>query len=262
MKTISKHRILKMLSVAMLAIVLLTGSFAKSTDAASTGISHVKGGVWLPVPNVGGAFYYVTADGAIHSNCFTEDGYYVEANGIRFLGKSILGATVVMRNSWLTAAEAGNFDCFLGNANAIRSKLASSLKQYRKLTVYNNNIRLTSMAQDGDSSYMVDRLGLYKNSDINGYSIMVGTSLGGDRKTIGQGVGDVDLIAYYDYDVLRFFTNSISRSGDLVASAIYSHWQDTNEYGLRIGQWVTVGDTMIRYMPSTGQGLYEIRAAF
>ena len=173
MKKIRKYRILKMLSVAMLAIVLLTGSFAKSTDAASTGISHVKGGVWLPVPNVGGAFYYVTADGAIHSNCFTEDGYYVEANGIRFLGKSILGATVVMRNSWLTAAEAGNFDCFLGNANAIRSKLASSLKQYRKLTVYNNNIRLTSMAQDGDSSYMVDRLGLYKNSDINGYSQIV-----------------------------------------------------------------------------------------
>ncbi len=54
----------------------------------------------------------------------------------------------------------------------------------------------------------------------------------------------------------------ISRSGDKVAEAIYSSWDDTNEAGLKVGTWTTVGDTQIKYVPSNGAGIYEIKAAF
>ncbi len=47
-----------------------------------------------------------------------------------------------------------------------------------------------------------------------------------------------------------------------MAQAIYSSWEDTNSYGLRVNEWVEVGDTMVRYVPSQGAGLYEIRASF
>ena len=233
-----------------------------SITAEATSAALVKGGEWVPVEDQPNAWYYVTKDGVHHSDCFAFDGYYVEASGVRMLSKKILDIDIPMRNTWLTAEEAGTFDCFVANASLMQQKLQNTLGKYRRLTVYSNNIRLTSIVESGDTTYVVDRLALYKNSDINGYSISVATSLGGDRKIMSGVIGDVDLIAYYDYEVLRFFTNSISRNGDLLASAIYSHWQDTNEQELKFGEWVTIGDTMVRYMPTSGAGLYEIRPVF
>ena len=37
---------------------------------------------------------------------------------------------------------------------------------------------------------------------------------------------------------------------------------DVNEKNIKLGEWVRIGDTMVRYMPGDGQGLYEIKAAF
>lgn len=222
----------------------------------------INGGEWVPVEGVPNAWYYVTADGVHHSDCFSFDSYYVEADGRRLLSKSILNTELPMRNSWLTANEAASFDCFVPAAANVQRTLASVLKKYRTLTVYNTHMMLSSVNNTQNGTYMADRLGLYKNSDINGYTIMVATSIIGDRKVGSAAVGDVDLIAYYDYEVLRFFTNSVSRNGDLLAGAIYSHWMDVNEQGIRLGEWVRVGDTMVRYMPGSGQGLYEIKAAF
>ena len=91
---------------------------------------------------------------------------------------------------------------------------------------------------------------------------MISTPLAGDRRMIGGQLAASELISYYDYEVLRYYTNSISRNGDLLASAIYSHWMDLNEQGLKLGEWVVVGDTMVRYMPGNGKGLYEIKAVF
>ncbi len=224
--------------------------------------SFVKGGEWVPVEGIPNAWYYVTADGVHHADCFSFDSYYVEANGVRLLTKSVLNTELPMRNSWLTAAEAANFDCFVPTAASVQRALAGALKKYRTLTVYNTHMMLSSVTSTQNGTYMSDRLGLYKNSDINGYTIMVGTSIIGDRKVASAAIGEVDLIAYYDYEVLRFYTNSISRNGDLLAGAIYSHWMDVNEHGIKLGEWVRVGDTMVRYMPGDRQGLYEIKAAF
>ncbi|MCR4902427.1 MAG: hypothetical protein K6A23_06185 [Butyrivibrio sp.] len=249
-----------MLAAAGVVAAISISFYAFSSYAA--GASFVRGGEWVPVENTNNAWYYVTSDGVKHSDCFSFDGYYVESNGVRLLSKQILDVDVPMRNTWLTAAESGTFDCFVPGATQIQKKLQSVMGKYRTLTVYSNNIRLTSLVQSNNTTYVVDRLALYKNSDINGYSIMVATSLGGDRKAMSGVVGNVDLMAYYDYEVLRYFTNSISRNGDLLASAIYSHWQDTNAQNLELGEWVAVGDTLVRYMPANGQGLYEIKPNF
>ncbi|WP_026495111.1 hypothetical protein [Butyrivibrio sp. WCD3002] len=252
------------LLAATITVSIIDPTIGKHTGitADATNAAIVRGGEWVPVENQANAWYYVTPDGVHHSDCFAFDGYYVEASGVRMLSKKMLDVDIPMRNSWLTANEAGTFDCFVANASQMQQKLQAVMGKYRRLTVYSNTIRLTSLVENDNASYVVDRLALYKNSDINGYSIMVATSLGGDRKIMSGVIGDVDLIAYYDYEVLRFFTNSISRNGDLLASAIYSHWQDTNEQGLKFGEWVVIGDTMVRYMPSNGQGLYEIKAVF
>ncbi len=250
--------------VAVIAAALLWPMLAKqgtmSVEAANGNI--VNGGEWVPVEGIPNAWYYVTSDGTHHADCFSFDSYYVEENGVRLLTKSILNTELPMRNSWLTAKEAANFDCFVPTAASVQRALAGTLKKYRTLTVYNTHMMLASVSSTANGTYMADRLGLYKNSDINGYTIMVATSIIGDRKVASGAIGDVDLIAYYDYEVLRYYTNSISRNGDLLAGAIYSHWMDVNEKGIKLGEWVRVGDTMVRYMPGDGQGLYEIKAAF
>jgi hypothetical protein len=251
-----------LVAVVCVALVNPFNADHSSITASATSAAIVKGGEWVPVENQANAWYYVTPDGVHHADCFAFDGYYVEKNGVRVLSKKMLDVDIPMRNTWLTANEAGSFDCFVASASAMQQKLQSVMGKYRRLTVYSNNIRLTSLVQNNNTAYVVDRLALYKNSDINGYTIMVATSLGGDRKAMSGVIGDVDLIAYYDYEVLRYFTNSVSRNGDLIATAIYSHWQDTNEQGLKLGEWVTIGDTLIRYMPGNGQGLYEIKAVF
>ena len=249
---------------ALLAVILLaaSGGIFDGLQARAASSEIVSGGQWIPVEGVPNAWFYLTPDGVYHSSCFSAEGFYVEANGIWVLSKNILGAELPMRNSWLTAAEAGNFDWFLPAAVAIQNTLAKTLKKYRTLTVYGTHIMLSSVSPTTNGAYMSDRLGLYKNTGINGYTIMVGTALIGDRKLASAAAGNVDLIAYYDYEVLRYFTNAISRNGDLLAAAIYSHWMDTNEGGIRLGEWAKIGDTMVRYMPGEGQGFYEIKAAF
>lgn len=259
------RRALKAAAALMLSCALLlepAGMLAGPGTVHAEGRT-VEGGSWVPVGTVDNAWFYITPDGAVQKDCFSSDGYYVEANGIRFLQKAILNAPVVMRNSWLTAAVATNFDLFLPTAAIVQQTLAANLKQYRTLSVYSTHMMLSSYNSTSDGgSYLTDRLGLYKNNDINGYTIVISTPLLGDRRMIGEALKSTEMISSYDYEVLRYYTNSVTRCGDLVASAIYSHWMDLNEHGIRLGEWVAVGDTLIRYMPGNGKGLYEIKPLF
>ncbi|MBQ7678266.1 MAG: hypothetical protein IJT34_00255 [Butyrivibrio sp.] len=265
----STKRKIYAIAAAMMAAIILILCFViyaagpgSRIHVEAAGGNYVLGGQWVPVENTVNAWYWITPDGVHHGDCFSSDGYYVEANGVRMLTKPILDVQVPMRNSWLTAGAAGGFDCFVPIASQIQQSMQANLGKYRTLTVYSNHILLTSIVQQNDTTYMVDRMGMYKDTDIDGYTIMIATSLGGDRKRMEGAIGNVDLIAYYDYEILRFMTNSVSRSGDLLASAIYSHWQDENEHGIKLGEWVKIGDTMVRYMPIDGKGMYEIKAAF
>ena len=214
--------------IAAAVTVLADGAGADTAIKAQANARVVDGGTWVPTGAVEGTFFYITADGAVQKDCYSSDGYYIEANGIRFVAKAILNAQIIMRNSWLTAAEVPNFDVFLPTAIPVQQTLATTLKQYRTLSVYSTHMMLSSINNTKDGSYLTDRLGLYKNDDINGYTIMLATPLAGDRRMIGGQLAASELISYYDYEVLRYFTNSISRNGDLLASAIYSHWMDLN----------------------------------
>ncbi|MCR5675838.1 MAG: hypothetical protein K6G16_09030, partial [Lachnospiraceae bacterium] len=195
-------------AIVVSTLITPVASLFSGHKAEAANGSIIKGGEWVPVEGVPNAWYYVTKDGVHHADCFSFDSYYVEANGVRLLSKSVLNTELPMRNSWLTAKEAANFDCFVPTAASVQRALAGTLKKYRTLTVYNTHMMLSSVSSSNNGTYMADRLGLYRNSDINGYTIMVGTSIIGDRKVGSAAVGEVDLIAYYDFEVLRFYTNS------------------------------------------------------
>ena len=243
------------------AVTLSGGSEGKVEKAVAA--PPILAGTWTSVNGNKNIWFYVDENGNYLTNCFSTDGYYVDINGARFITKEILGAKIGQRNSWMTPGEAGGFDCFVNGATVIQKALNKALYGARVLSVYSNHVMLRSVVKSDKQQTSEERLAIYKNTDINGYTIMIRTEIGGDRKALLDGAdATVNPIPEYDYGVLRFFTNMVSRSGDLVATAIYSSWQDNNEYGLEMGEWIRVGDTLIRYMPADGAGLYEIKAAF
>ena len=242
------------------ALTPSSGSGSKKSGSASL---PIVAGAWQAVPNRNDMWYYVNANGDRLTNCFSTDGYYVDSNGARFATKEILGAKIGQRNTWMSPAEAGGFDCFVAGATVLQKSFNSALYGARVISVYSNHVMLRSVVKAENQQTSEERLAIYKNTDVNGYTIMIRTEIGGDRKALLDNTDiAVDQIQGYDYEVLRFYTNMVSRSGDLVASAIYSSWQDNNQYGLQMGEWIRVGDTMVRYMPADGAGLYEIKAAF
>ncbi|MCR5675657.1 MAG: SH3 domain-containing protein [Lachnospiraceae bacterium] len=233
----------------------------KTTTSSKSG-TFVKGN-WQNIPGRSDAWYYVNDNGDRLTNCFSTDGYYVDINGARFATKEILSAKIGQRNSWMTPGEAGGFDCFVPGATVIQKAFNKGIAGARVISVYSNHVMVRSVVKTNNQQTTEERLAIYKNTDINGYTIMVRTTLGGDRLALLDNTGSsVNPVPEYDYGALRFFTNMVSRSGDLLASAIYSSWEDNNEYGLEMGKWIRVGDTMVRYMPADGAGLYEIKAAF
>ncbi len=247
--------IIKKTTALILSLTLL---FTLSTAAYAA----VQGS-WVPINGDSGVLGYATSKGTWLQDGFTADGYYVGKFGVFAPNIRILSAWVPARNSWLSAAEAGEFDCFIPFMSAAQAKLDEDLHGYRVLSVYSNRLTLSSVATDNYKKTRTTRLAMYKNPDINGYTIQVSTALAGDEKDMPSGSGsEWNNMSYYDYQVLRLFTNCVSRCGDKVATAIYSSWEDNNSYGLKMNEWVTVGDTLICYLPDEGAGLYEIRAAF
>ncbi len=241
--------------------VMLSGGEGKVKKAAAA--PGILAGTWTPIKGNSNLWFYADENGNYLTNCFSTDGYYVDINGARFITKEILGAKITQRNTWMSPSEAGGFDCFVNGATVIQKALNKALYGARVISVYSNHVMLRSVVKSDKQQTSEERLAIYKNTDINGYTIMIRTEVGGDRKVLLDGADStINPIPEYDYGVLRFYTNMVSRSGDLLATAIYSSWQDNNEYGLEMGEWIRVGDTLVRYMPSDGAGLYEIRAAF
>ncbi|XME01763.1 hypothetical protein QYZ88_013805 [Lachnospiraceae bacterium C1.1] len=246
---------LKLFTSLLLTITLTTAFTVRTADAAM-----VKG-TWVPSP-IEGIFTYLQPNGAFLADGFTEDGYYVNKNGLWAPGINILGATFPSRNSWCTQAEAGDFTAFIPAMKAVQKKLSDDLHGYRVISVYNSHIVLNSVVTSKTERTKTARIALYKNPDFNGYTIQICTPLSGDEKEMTDNAGEWSSMALYDFQVLRAWMNLISRCGDKVAEAIYSSWDDTNEADLKVGTWTLVGDTQIKYVPSNGAGLYEIKAAF
>ncbi len=242
--------------------IVLTGALSLSFGSAVYAAPG-KAGNWVPINGDAGVLGYALPDGTWLQDGFTMDGYYVGKYGMWAPNVRILSAWVPARNSWFTAEEAGEFDGFIPFMSAAQAKLSENLHGYRILSVYSNRLTLSSVETQNYKKTKTTRLAMYKNTDINGYTIQVSTELAGDEKDMPNGSGsEWDSMSYYDYQVLRLFTNCVSRCGDKVATAIYSSWEDNNSYGLKMNEWVQVGDTLICYLPDDGAGLYEIKAAF
>lgn len=249
------EKIMKIFTSVLLTIILISSFSVKSVDAAATR------GTWVPT-GADGVLYYMLPNGAYLVDGFTDDGYYVNKYGLWAIECNIMGAWIPARNSWLTAAAAGDFSCFIPTMKSVQKKLSEDLHGYRVISVYNSHVVLNSVVTSKTERTKSTRLAIYKNPDFNGYTIQISTPLSGDEKEMTDDAGEWSSMALYDFQVLRSWLFLISRCGDKVAEAIYSSWDDINEANLKIGEWTTVGDTQIKYVPSNGAGLYEIKAAF
>ncbi|MBO6112928.1 MAG: hypothetical protein J6P45_07780 [Lachnospiraceae bacterium] len=254
------RRIIKIVTAMALSVSMLFVSAPAEVSAAKEKIG-VKG-AWVPSP-VEGVLMYALPNGTFLTDGFTSDGYYVNKNGFWAPSWSILNSPIPSRNSWLTSSAVGDFEGLIPIMKGVQRKLSGDLHGFRVISVYSSHMALFSVDSSGSTSRKkTTRLALYKNPDFDGYTVQVCTPLSGDEREMTDDAGEWNSMALYDYQVLRAFMYCISRSGDKVSEAIYSSWMDNNEYGLRIGEWVLVGDTYIRYVPSNGAGLYEIKAAF
>lgn len=231
---------------------------AESVEAG--GAIRVKG-TWTPT-QMEGVLAYVQGNGAFLFDGFTADGYYVNKNGFWAPSYAILGTMFPARNSWLTADQVGDFEGFVPYMKGIQKKLTADLHGFRVISVFSSHIALYSVESSEQGRNKTTRMAIYKNPDFNGYTIQICTPLSGDEKEMTDDGGEWSSMGLYDYQVLRAWLYCISRCGDKVAQAIYSSWMDNNSYDLKIGEWTAVGDTLIKYVPSNGTGLYEIRASF
>ncbi len=250
----------KLLTALVLSFAIVL-SFTPQGASAATGTKTGVAGTWMP-SGIDGVLTYVLPDGTLLADGYTADGFYVNKYGFWANAYNILGVWVPARNSWLTADAAGDFEGMIPIMKKAQDKLTSDLHGWRVISVYSTHIALYSVVNSNTERKKVKRLAMYKNPDFNGYTVQVLTPLAGDEKEMTGNAGEWSSMAYYDYQVLRAMMYCVSRSGDKVAHAIYSSWMDTNTDNLKVGEWVAVGDTLIKYVPSDGSGLYEIRAAF
>ena len=250
----------KVITAIVLSVTMLFLSVPVETEAAKERVG-VKG-AWVP-SSVDGFLAYALPNGTFLADGFTADGYYVNKYGFWAPAYNVLGAAIPTRNAWLPCSMIGDFEGVIPIMKEVQKKLTNDLHGWRVISVYSSHMSLYSVESSNDTSRKkTTRLAMYKNPDFNGYTIQVCTPLAGDEREMTDDAGEWNSMALYDYQVLRAWMYCVSRSGDKVSQAIYSSWMDNNAYNLKVGEWVLVGDTLIRYVPSNGAGLYEIKAAF
>ena len=203
--------VLRKITAVILAAAVIAALSPADTEAGQGGFG-VKG-AWTPTP-VEGVLSYVTTDGKFLADGYTADGYYVNKNGFWMPAYNILGAMVPARNSWLTAAEVGEFEMIIPIMKSAQKKLTDDLHGWRVISVYSTHMNLSSVVSTEKERTKTTRLSIYKNPDFNGYTIEVRTPLSGDEKEMTDDAGEWSSMALYDYQVLRLWLYCISRSGD------------------------------------------------
>ncbi len=256
-----RDRIIRAFIAIVLAMAMIIACPPSAAKAGGVDVRRGVKGTWVPTP-MEGVLAYLLPDGTYLRDAYTADGYYVNKNSFWAQAYAIFGYPIPARNSWLTADAVGDFEGLVPIMHGAQEKLTTDLHGWRVISVYSTHIALYSVENTNTERNKVKRLAMYKNPDINGYTIQVCTPLAGDEQEMTDTAGEWSSMAFYDYQILRVMMYCVSRSGDKVAQAIYSSWMDTNSDNLKVGEWVTVGDTMIKYVPSNGAGLYEIKAAF
>ena len=85
-------------------------------------------------------------------------------------------------------------------------------------------------------------MSLTKNSGSNQYELVLKTRLKGhDQATI-------------DNNSLKLLIAAFTNDVNTLYNAIYSHWEDNNDYGINKESFVTIGSCKVKYVSSNGQG--------
>lgn len=199
-----------------------------------------------------GSWAYEYDDGSRLKDGFTPDGYYVDGSGRWWEKKDILAIAVPSRNTFLASDQEDSLKDMEKLLENVQKVLAHDLGQRRQFKIGSGRIscyRISDGTEDGQ---------LFSLSEVPGsgsWTLSLQCGLTKDYKR------ELPL-SWYDYQCLRLILNSISRSGDMLAEAVYYSWEEDNRYGLKMDQKVQVGDTLVTYAPSGGKGNYILEAAF
>ena len=196
-----------------------------------------------------GNWIYQKEDGNKIADGFTPDGYYIDGSGIWKENISILGTDFPARRSFLASSKAGSFVDYEKSMASLLKAAAKDCGDVRSIILEHDQIRYEAIADKTETELM----SFYKNTKDDGYVLRLKSGLSWTQ-------GRTIHTSWYDCQMVRAWMHMISRTGDQGAQAIYSSWESTNDYGLKLGSWVAVGDMLIRYDVSNGAGLYYIKA--
>ncbi len=202
-----------------------------------------------------GTWRYQREDGSYVANALTEDGYYIDGSGIWQESRSVLGVEIPNRNHFLRASQAGSMMEFEDMLFGMLRTIGEDCGNVRGVSLEERGIYyfLIDGQYKGESSEK-ELFSFYKDDDTDGYVLRLKCSL----STVS---GSKARTSWYDYQVLSGILGRVSATGAQLAEAVYSSWEKDNVYGLKAGQWVRVGDAMVKYEAASGTGIYYMRAA-
>lgn len=214
-----------------------------------------------------GQWSYQNEDETYLAGGFTPDGYYIDTSGIWRESVSILGVEYPNRNSFLAPDDAGSFLEWERTMTTTMDHIVKDLKDIRGIELQSDQVGVYSVSNNA-AKKLFD---FYKSTDKESYMLRLSCPLSKIQSgtstltsTISGRTSTEKVTTYnaawYDYQVLAGLMCRISRTGVILADAIYSSWEEENVYGLKLGQWVPVGDALIRYEVSGGAGVYQIKA--
>ncbi len=196
-----------------------------------------------------GSWRYQSEDRSFVVNGFTPDGYFIDGSGIWWENAQVLDVKLPSRNSFLAASQAGSMTSFESMAVSLLGSIGKGCGRVRSFALDADWFGGYSVSEDGEKEIM----SFYKDGAEDGYVLRLSCAL---SRVQGQDAR----VSWYDYQVIRALMHRVSRTGEQLAEAIYLSWEEGNNYGLKMGEWVSVGDALVKYEVAEGAGLYYIKA--
>lgn len=249
--------------VSILSLCLSGTALAEGTSAVVTvGGGAVEGTAEHPTPgggavevpeaptegwqSRGGAWYYQYADGTWATDRMTPDGYYVDGNGAWYRRtESVLGTSLTAPERFVRPDDMG----------AEWQPMSASLQRFQAMILQafpkKRGLKLSREAVtylEGEKKIL---LGLYRDTEINGYRLDLRTKL-------DVAAADNDSTRF-DYQLMKGLVYQFSSTPELVTDAVYQAWMDGNAYGINRVMWVPVGDCELKYEGGDGYGKFFIR---
>lgn len=193
-------------------------------------------------------WWYTKEDGTYLMDGFTKDGYYVDGTGVWRSSVEILNTRIPCKNYFLKAGQNKEWEKMTTVIGQLKTQLEEKVGEISQIRTYGDHLELVRVKDEKETVLF----SLWQDAQTDGYLLKLATSLTKDK-------GETERLSWYDYQVLRAWLHCISRTGEMASQAIYSSWEEKNDYGLSFGQWVPVGDCEIQYSPADGMGYYYIR---